>query len=391
MRTEPNLAEARTQAAKILEAAWDESRGYSYPNEHVYPHLWLWDSCFHAIAWATLDDERAVNELEAVFVAQLPSGFVPHMRYSATSEHRGPLDHVSGYTQPPVYGHALATIFRQRLPVPEALRAGVAAAYEYLWRERRTDAGLLEIVHPWEAGADDSPRWDAWIGSTEWDRAQWTVFDLELVEETTFATTGEATGNARFEAVPAAFNAIAAHGMRELASTGGDPVWSERADELSAAIDEQLWDPTQRLWSDAAVVGPAASTAVPTLDGVLPALATNNPDLAAQALDQLEDDTRFAAPFGLAYVARDHASYRPDLYWRGAAWPQLNHLARVAAVRWGRMDLADEIASMTRRGAVLSGFAELWDPETGEARGVVPQTWAALAAVDTIDQPPIGE
>ncbi|MEE8522814.1 MAG: hypothetical protein V3T72_02695, partial [Thermoanaerobaculia bacterium] len=92
-----------------------------------------------------------------------------------------------------------------------------------------------------------------------------------------------------------------------------------------------------------------------------------------------------------AYVACDHPLYRPDLYWRGAAWPQLNHLARVAAVRWGRMDLADDIALMTRRGAVLSGFAELWDPETGEARGVVPQTWVALVVVDAIDQPPVGE
>jgi hypothetical protein len=88
-------------------------------------------------------------------------------------------------------------------------------------------------------------------------------------------------------------------------------VWSQRADELSAAIDEHLWDPTQRLWSDAAVIGPAASTAVPTLDGALPALATKNPDLAAQALDQLEDETRFAAPFGLAYVARDHRCTDP--------------------------------------------------------------------------------
>ncbi|GMQ86104.1 MAG: trehalase family glycosidase [Acidimicrobiia bacterium] len=391
MSSDSTLAEARTTAAKILHAAWDESRGYSWPNEHVYPHLWLWDSCFHSIAWAALGDERAVRELEAVFVAQLPGGFVPHMRYATPSEHRGPLEEASGYTQPPVYGHALATLSRQGLAVPDPLLARVAAAYEYLWLERRTVGGLLEIVHPWEAGADDSPRWDAWVGSTEWDRARWTVFDLELVEETMFATTGEATSNARFEAAPAAFNAIAAHGMRELASVGGDPVWSERADELSAAIDEQLWDTAQQLWSDIAVVGPGASTAVPTLDGVLPALATRNPDLAAKALDQLEDDTRFAAPFGLAYVARDHPLYRPDLYWRGAAWPPLNHLARVAAVRWGRMDLADEIALMTRRGVISSGFAELWHPETGEARGAVPQTWAALAAVDSVDQPPISE
>ena len=384
----PTPDQARRQAAEVLEAAWDDDLGYSFPNPGVYPHQWLWDSCFHAIAWSALGDQRAVRELEGVFVAQLPSGFVPHMRYHEPSQYRGPLDDRSGYTQPPVYGHALATLSRRGLSVPEALIDQVAAGFEYLWRERRTGEGLLRIVHPWEAGADDSPRWDAWVGSTEWNRRLWTGFDLELVGLTTFEATGESTGNEQFEAAPAAFNAIAAHGMRELVAAGGDRVWSERADELATAIDEQLWDSAEGLWSDQALVGPRDSVAVPTLDGVLPALSTNRSELAARALDQLSDQSRFSARYGLAYVARDHPLYRPDLYWRGAAWPQLNHLARVAAQRWGRIDLADEIAAMTRRGAVTSRFSELWDPETGEARGAVPQTWAALAAVDMIDQPP---
>ena len=377
------------RAAQVLEAAWDDDRGYSFPNPDVYPHLWLWDSCFHAIAWASLGDERAVRELEAVLEGQLASGFVPHMRYAERSQYRGPLDDRSGYTQPPVYGHALAFISRSGLPVSARLIDQVAAGYNYLWTQRRTHDGLLRIVHPWEAGADDSPRWDGWIGSTEWNRELWTGFDIELVGLTEFEPTGEGTANERFEAAPAAFNAIAAHGMRELAAVGRDQQWETRADELAAAIDERLWDDGEGLWSDLAVSGAAESVAVPTLDGALPALSTSDSELANRALDQLADEGRFAAPFGLAYVPRNHPLYRPDLYWRGAAWPQLNHLARVAALRWGRVELADDIAAMTRRGAATSGFAELWDPETGEARGAVPQTWAALAAVDAIDQPPV--
>ena len=258
----------------MLEAAWDDERGYSYPNPTVYPHQWLWDSCFHSIAWAALGDQRAVKELEAVFEGQLASGFVPHMRYAEPSQYRGPLDDRSGYTQPPVYGHALAVGVRSGLAVPDALIARVGGAYDYLWRERRTQDGLLRIVHPWEAGADDSPRWDGWIGSTEWNRELWTGFDLELVGLTAFEETGEATGNERFEAAPAAFNAIAAHGMRELASVGGDQRWRERADEVSAAIDDRLWEDDEGLWSDRAVVGPDDSVGVPTLDGALPALST---------------------------------------------------------------------------------------------------------------------
>lgn len=380
-----------SQAVEVLEAAWDDQLGYSYPNPDVYPHLWLWDSCFHAIARAALGDERAVTEFEAVFVGQLPSGFVPHMRYAGPSQYRGPLEDRSGYTQPPVYGHTAAFIARRGFDVQAELLQSVAAGFDYLWRERRTPEGLLRIVHPWEAGADDSPRWDGWVGSSDWNRDRWTGFDLELVGETVFAPTGEALSNPRFEAAPAAFNAIAVHGMRELAAIGADADWADRADELAATIDELLWDPGERLWDDRAVTGPADTVDVPTLDGVLPTLSTTDPDRASAALDQLEDEDRFAAPFGLAYVARDHPSYRPDQYWRGAAWPQLDYLARLAAVRWGRVELGHAIAAMTRRGAVTSGFSELWNPETGEACGATPQTWATLAAVDATDQPPAVE
>ena len=141
MRTEPNLAEARTQAAKILEAAWDESRGYSYPNQHVYPHLWLWDSCFHAIAWATLDDERAVRELEAVdFLFEL------EMDYGAYREYRRhrmqtcipqPLTVREGHIVPPLVVEAGAEEAFQ-----QAMQAS-ASAYEQLLAVSQPAASMV--------------------------------------------------------------------------------------------------------------------------------------------------------------------------------------------------------------------------------------------------------
>ena len=64
----------RREARRILEEAWDDYRGYSFPHAQVYAHLWLWDSCFHAIAWSAFGDLRAVRELEAVFAAQSGRG-----------------------------------------------------------------------------------------------------------------------------------------------------------------------------------------------------------------------------------------------------------------------------------------------------------------------------
>ena len=199
---------------------------------------------------------------------------------------------------------------------------------------------------------------------------------------------GEAVANRDFVAAPAGFNAIATHGMRELHSVTGDALWLERAGALAMTIDDLLWDEGQGLWSDLALVGSGDSTAAPTLDGVLPALCTADEAKAARALDQCADRSRFSAPYGLAYVARSDELYRPGQYWRGAAWPQMNHLVRIAAERWSQTSLADEVAVMSRRAAMASGFAELWNPETGRACGAVPQTWAALAAVGRIDQPP---
>jgi glycogen debranching enzyme len=111
---------------------------------------------------------------------------------------------------------------------------------------------------------------------------------------------------------------------------------------------------------------------------VLPALVTAEEARATRALDQLLDPARFAAPFGLAFVARDHPKYQPDAYWRGTAWMQMNYLAVLAARRWGRDDVVDQVVASSRRAAAASGFAEHWNPETGQGHGAVPLTWSAL-------------
>ena len=67
------------RARAILDAQW-QPQGYTVPNAVVYPHQWLWDSCFHAIVWGHLGEgERALAELRNVFAHQADDGFVPHV------------------------------------------------------------------------------------------------------------------------------------------------------------------------------------------------------------------------------------------------------------------------------------------------------------------------
>jgi len=368
----------RAAAWQVLSQAWQPALGYCRPHRRTYPHLWLWDSCFHSIAWSAFGDERAVVELAAVFEGQLANGFLPHMRYGRRTYKRGPLPHVSSFTQPPVYVRAIAAARASGLASSEKLVEQATRALDSLWRLRMRD-GLLVIVHPWEAGTDDSPRWDAWVGSTTWQRGRWSKSDRRLLASTTFSDDGVAIDNTDFVVAPASFNAIAADAAITLGELTGDDEWRSRGDALARALDEQAWDGETGQWADVVHTGAATTSRIPTTDAVLPALCVENRDHAATALRRLADPD-FAAPFGPRFVPSDHPAYRADAYWRGPAWPQLNFLTVLAARRCGMRALADDLANQTKRGALQSGFAEYWNPETGDGLGAVPQTWAAVAA-----------
>ena len=111
------------RALDILEAHWRPDVGYCVPNPAVYPHQWLWDSAFHAVAWARLGDPRGVVELSSLFDGRLECGMVPHMRYGPTrpAAWLGPLEATSSITQPPMFGHAIAELVRSGFEVPPVI------------------------------------------------------------------------------------------------------------------------------------------------------------------------------------------------------------------------------------------------------------------------------
>jgi hypothetical protein len=368
---------------QILSSTWREVDGFCPPNPTVYPHQWLWDSCFHAIAWGCVGRaDRGVRELESCLDGQLANGFVPHMRYTGPTVFRGPLQDRSSYTQPPIYAHAarrLATQHGARLPA--SLISAIEHGLEWLWRNRMTGDGLIYLVHPWESGADDSPRWDSWSGRTVYDKQADRAHDQHLVEQTVFDDSGAAISSGEFIVAPAAFNAFAAHAATELAALTRRPEWSERGRRLAEAIDTHLWDESQDLWVDLPIVGGGESSRAPTLDGLFGALSTPDPVKANRALAQCADPDRFAAPYGLSYLPHDHPQYDPRSYWRGPAWPQLNYMMSLAARRWRCSSVQRRLADWSVQAAIRSRYAEYWDPETGTGLGARPQGWATLASV----------
>jgi len=388
-------AALRRQVARLLEAHWDGSRGYCVPNPAMYPHLWLWDSCFHAVIWAHLGDERALRELTAVLEPQLPEGLVPHMRYGGTAPDTwlGPLPGRSSLTQPPMFGHAVKVLASRGFSLPAGVIARAVRGLDWLWSHRRTELDLVYVVHPWEAGNDHSPRWDGWgaPGRTreDYDRAARTAWNKRLMDEVTFHDDGAAAWSRAFVACPAGFNAYVAYNLAQLAEVLGDARMAERARRIAAAMDEHLWDPGQELWADLPLVGGGGGESLataPISDGAMGALVTGDARRARAVLAQLEEPRRFDAPFGPTNVARSHPAYDPGMYWRGAAWPHLNYLLWLALRRWERHDAAASLAQRTRDAAVRSGWAEYWNPETGQGLGAIPQSWTGLALAMTLDR-----
>ena len=377
----------KSAALKVLESAWSAERGYCWPNADTYPHLWLWDSCFHSVAWASLHDNRAMVELEHAMGKQFPNGFLPHMIYgppeagkpASDPVFRGPRKNVSCFTQPPVYALAVVWASERKMPPPDPMVRKVLRGLSYLAGRRFRD-GLAFVVHPWETGCDDSPRWDSWYGGT-WDPQQWAERDKQLVASTEFdPEEDDATWNSQFVCSPSLFNAILSHALLLASELTGDPGLRQASFELGEAMDELLWDDSQAMYADRPLVGGGDSCSVPVLDGVLSALGSVKRDRALTRLEQLRDPSRFAASWGLRYLPPAHPLYEPDHYWRGPAWPQLTFLAVQACRRWGLDDLATQLSEQGKRGIIQADWSEYWNPETGRGLGARPQTWAALAA-----------
>jgi hypothetical protein len=327
-----------------MEAHWRDE-GFTVPHAMTYPFRWLWDSCFHSVIWLALGDgERALTELATTLSVQEPDGFVPHLHYAADPGHHAgfwgrPL--LSTISQPPVAGHAVATLERAGVDVPGDVRARAERAVSWWWRERRHASGLVAVRHPWETGCDDSARFDHWGAA---DPRRWYDVKGALV----------ADGGTGFDCAPVGLAAMVAWDAAEL---GLNP-----PPGLLEAIAER-WDPELRTWVDA---GDAAATSgrTRTLDGLLPLLVDGDADVPVD---------EYLAPFGVRGVHPAESAYEPDRYWRGGCWPQLAYLLWRAGV--------EAVAAPTVVGAVTSGLAEWWHPETGEPGGAKPQSWTGLALV----------
>jgi glycogen debranching enzyme len=276
-----------------------------------------------------------------------------------------------------MYGHMLRVLHDQGFDV-EPLVESATAGLHFILRERKFKTGLVHVVHPWETGADDSPRWAQWCHEGI-DTAQWRIEKDRYVKSLIVNGNGAAVANPLFSVAPASFNALVAFNASEIAAFSNDSDLRREALELADALEASFVAELDT-WADTAEDGRATSV-IRTLDALLPVLVSPRADRIEQVLRLTVDSAAFGAPFGPCGVDQRESVFEADGYWRGSAWPQLTYLFFVAASRARQFDIRDTLADTAIRAAVRSDYAEYLNPISGVGHGASPQSWACLPIV----------
>ncbi len=432
------------RAAEVLEANWTGAS--TVPSRGLYPHQWSWDSAFIAIGLRHLSPLRAQTELETLLSAQWGDGRIPHIVFNPSV----PLDayfpspdfwrsstagraagaprtvQTSGIVQPPV--HALGVwLVHQADPGLSRARGFLSRAYPRLaaWHRyllHRRDlggGGLASVVHPWEQGMDNSPCWDAPLSRVtpaparsfrradlDHGAAEDRPTDLDygryvrLASEYRDAGYRDGLGGScgagvgEFAVEDPSFNALliaSEHALariaRELGATG--TARHARAERLTGALVERLWDPAEGMFFCRDVVGGAL---VPErgVSGLVPLILPTLPRDIAAALVR----TARGPHFGVGGAARLVPSYDllgeafdPHRYWRGPAWFNTGWLVERGLRQHGERAHADALRTALLETAGTSDFAEYVDPYTGEACGALGFGWTAALTLDLLHQP----
>lgn len=411
-------------AAQAVEILRENDRGhYTVPTKGLYPFQWNWDSCLTALGQRHFDEDRAWTEIETLFAHQWPDGMVPHIVFHVQDDGYFPGADVwstgrptptSGISQPAVAGFAVRRLWERasdRAAADARARAllpKIDAWHRWFFANRDPEGeGLAAILHPWEAGRDNSIDWDAAFErvptegiapytrrdtqhadpahrptKAQYDRYLW------LVEH--FRSLG--WDNARlhaaspFQVVDPGFNAILLRACADVADLAGaldetqiaarNRAWAERG----VAALEGLWSEAhgQYLCRDRTTGDLIDSASIGGLLAAFAAIPEARAAAIAATIDRLGAQCRYVVP------SHDPADARFDAqrYWRGPVWLVVNYMIADGLARAGQRGCAARITASSLDLIRESGFAEYYDPMTGAPLGGGRFTWSAAMVLE---------
>jgi hypothetical protein len=395
--------------------------GYTVPTKGLYPFQWNWDSCLTALGQRHFDESRAWTEIETLFAHQWPDGMVPHIVFHKPDDGYFPGPDVwatgrpvptSGITQPAVAGFALRRLFDRATDRAaaearaRALLPKVAAWHRWFFATRDPGGeGLVAIIHPWESGRDNSVDWDAPFARVptegiapytrrdtqhanpehrptkeQYDRYLWLVEHFRGLNW----DTSKLHDASPFRVVDPGFNAILLRACADLADLAESLGETALAAENRGYADRGV-QAMERLWSDAhgqylcldRVTGERIDSA--SIGGLLAAFAAIPPARAERIAATID-------AHGCRYRVASHPPADPRFqskrYWRGPVWLVVNYMIADGLARAGQGAAADAITRASLDLIRTSGFAEYYDPHTGEPLGGGRFTWTAAMVLE---------
>lgn len=434
---QPDLLE---QAKAVLEM--NDRGNYTQPAHGLYPHQWLWDSCFIAIGLRHIDIERAKMELVSLLRGQWHNGMLPNIIFRDDPIYRtdrniwrswlnpfAPDDvTTTGITQPPMLAEAVVMI-GSKLAWPERrswyrqMFPAIVAYHEWLYKERDPHGeGLILQIHPWETGLDNTPPWMAELHEhllPLWIRMIQTL-KLGVIINLFRRDTKSVPMDERFSAIEAvamydiqrrlrrkgyniqkilnhslftiedlSFNSIfirANSHLREIAKSLREELSEDllKKMEKTEKTFEDLWDPYSAQYYSRDFITHRLLK-VPSIATLLPLYAGSiSQERADQLVRQLENEHAFGPAYPVPSVPVNSFWFKPKGYWQGPTWVNTNWLIIEGLKRYGFKDHAAALCESTIEMDKKSGFSEYFDPLTGEPAGAENFSWTASLTIDLL-------
>lgn len=418
--------------------------GYTMPAGKLYPHQWLWDSCFIAIGLRHLDVERAQTELRNLLRGQWSNGMLPHMIFnddpaferdrqawrSWVSPQSPYKIATSGITQPPVLAEAIVRI-GQKLRLPERRRwydemwPSLVRYHQWIYTDRDPhQEGLALLVHPWETGLDNTPPWMAYLQDHQqpiWINALHKT-GLEKVVGLFRRDTRSLPANQRFTNYEVlalfsdqmrlrrksydisrildhamfaiedlAFNSIlirANQHIRDIAKVIDEdlPEELDKSMKQTEKAFDQLWDElTGQYYSRDFITHKWLRES--TVATLLPLYAGHiSQERAKSLLKLVEDPQKFGLSFPLPSVPKNSAWFDPNRYWQGPSWININWLVIDGLRRYGFDDHAQVLTDVSLELVAKHGNYEYFNPHDGSPLGAENFSWTAALTIDLLNR-----
>jgi glycogen debranching enzyme len=425
------LTALRAEAHRVLQR---NDRGeFTTPSPYQYPHQWNWDAAFMALGWSNFDLTRARTEIRSLLRAQWQNGMVPHIIYHQGASDYFPhpdfwqmqgLEHggtilSSGMTQPPVLVSIVRRLherFREDADETEFLREvfpKILAWHRWLHTARDADGtGLPCLIHPWESGTDNSPRWLAVLDKIEpYDLPEYTRRDMQHVnpderprpqdyERFVFLIDRGRRVQWQDERIirehpflvqDVMFCSILHQADQDLhalaqaieADTSEIEGWLAKTREV---FDARFWNEEHSLYLDYDVrVG--ASIPVNTCATFSPLYAgLSSSAQATRLIQEHYDNPREYAPgedskYRVPSTAKNELDYAPRRYWCGPVWMMTNWVTYHGLKRYGLTEHAATLRNQSLELLETQGLREYYDPRDGTGLGGKDFAWTAGLAI----------